>query len=207
MSNAAWLDNRARERVRDCIQQIESATGAEVVTTVCASSGHYRHADYLVGAMFSFGSLLFYLLYPAPLFDDVAVVIIVAFFAVGAVLSMALSPLRRLLVSRRLMDDAVRKSAMASFVEQGISKTRARTGVLVYVSLFERRVQVVADIGVPVERIGGRWTEATTSMDRAARGGVEPFAASLLELGRILAEAVPRAADDINELPDEMVKA
>jgi len=207
MGNAAWLDNRARDRVRDCIQQIESATGAEVVTTVCAISGHYRHADYLVGSLFSLGALLFYLLYPDPLFDDVAVVIIVAFFAVGVVLSVAVSPLRRLFLSRKLMDESVRKSALASFVEQGISRTRARTGVLVYVSLFERRVQVVADIGVPVERLGARWTQATTALDTAARGGVESFAAGLAGLGGILAEAVPRAADDINELPDEMVKA
>lgn len=207
MSNASWLDNRARERVKECIQQIESATGAEVVTTVSVSSGHYRHADYLMGSLFSFGALLFYLLYPDPLFDDVAVVIIVAFFAVGAALSIAVAPLRRMFVSRKLLDEAVRKAAMASFVEQGISRTRARTGVLVYVSLFERRVQVVADIGIPVERIGRRWSEATVALDAAARGGVEPFATALLGLGKVLADAVPREADDVNELPDEMVKA
>ncbi len=207
MSNAAWLNDRFRERVRDCIREIESGTGAEVVATVCVRSGHYRHADYLVGVLFSLGALLFYLLYPEPLFDDIAVVLVVASFVVGALFSYAWSGLRRLLVSGKVLDEAVHKSALASFVEQGITNTRGRTGVLVYVSLFEKRARVVADSGIPVERLGDRWTAAVREIEVSSRKGADAFAVALLALGPILAEAVPRAADDVNELPDEMVKA
>ncbi len=207
MSSAAWLNDRFRERVRDCIREIESGTGAEVVATVCVRSGHYRHADYLVGALFSLGALLFYLLYPEPLFDDIAVVLVVASFVVGTLFSHAWSGLRRLLVSRKVLDEAVHKSALASFVEQGITNTSGRTGVLVYVSLFEKRAKVIADSGIPVARLGDRWTAAVREIEVSARKGADAFATALLALGPILAEAVPRAADDVNELPDEMVKA
>jgi putative membrane protein len=207
MGDAAWLKDETRKRVRDCIVVLESNSGAEVVTTVSVCSGHYRHADYLVGALLSLAALLFYLFYPAPLFDDVAVLVIIASFGVGALLSAAATGLRRLLISRKLMDESVRNAARARFVDQGISVTRARTGVLVYVSLFERRVEVVPDIGIPVERLGERWSQAVRALDNAATKGVEPFLQALTALGPLLAEAAPRSADDVNELPDDMVQA
>ena len=207
MGDAAWLKQETRKRVRDCIAALESNSGAEVVTTVSVSSGHYRHADYLVGALLSFASLLFYLFYPEPLLDDIAVVVVISSFGVGAFLSAAATGLRRLLVSRKLMDESVRRAARARFVDQGISVTTGRTGILVYVSLFERRVEVVPDIGIPVERLGDRWSQAVRGLDTAAKKGVEPFLASLQSLAPLLAEAAPRSADDVNELPDDMVEA
>ena len=207
MGSADWLSADTRTHVKEAIVELESRTGAEIVTTVCVSSGHYRHADYLVGAFASLAALLFYFFYPEPLFDDIALLIVVASYGVGAVLSTAATGLRRLLVSRKLMDDNVRKAARAKFVEQGISATRGRTGVLVYVSLFERRVQVVADIGIPTQELGERWTSATAALEAGARRGVEPFLAALRAMGPLFEEAVPREADDINELPDDMVAA
>jgi putative membrane protein len=146
-------------------------------------------------------------LYPEPLFDDIAIVLVLASFGVGALLSAAATGLRRLFVSRKLMDASVHTAARARFIDQGISVTRARTGVLVYVSLFERRVEIVADIGIPVDRLGDRWNQVVRSIDAAARDGVDPFLTALQTLGPLLAEAVPRSADDVNELPDDMVQA
>jgi putative membrane protein len=207
VGDAAWLKEETRERVRDCIRAIESTTGAEVVTTVSVRSGHYRHADYLVGALLSLTALLFYFFYPDPLYDDIAILLVIASFGVGAFLSAAATGIRRILVSRKLMDENVRAAARAHFVDQGISVTRERTGVLVYVSLFERRVEVVPDVGVPVDRMTARWKEAVAAIDAAARRGVEPFLKALEALGPLLTEIVPRSADDVNELPDDMVQA
>ncbi len=145
--------------------------------------------------------------YPEPMFDDVAILLVIASFGVGALLSAAATGLRRLVVSRKLMDDSVHAAACARFVDQGISATRCRTGVLVYVSLFERRVEIVPDIGIPVDRLGDRWTQGVRSIDAAPRQGVEPFVTALQALWPLLAEAVPRAAEDVNELPDDMVQA
>jgi putative membrane protein len=207
LSDAEWLSDKARSKVRDGIVALEATSGAEVVATVCARSGHYRHADYLVGALFALLALLFYLFYPEPLFDDVAVVLVVASFAVGAVLCASVSAVRRLFLSRKLMNEEVRKAARAKFVEQGIGRTTGRTGILVYVSLFERRVEVVPDIGIPVQQLGKRWEDAVALLDTSAKKGVEAFLAALAATGPMLTEAVPRAADDVNELPDDVVQA
>jgi len=205
MSDGRWLSPALRDRVAATIREIEGRTGAEVVVTVRARSGYYRAADYLFGAVCSFAALLGYVFLPITFPDDVAALLIVLSFGVGAVFAANVPPLRRLLVSRSRRGEEVARAARACFVEQGIGRTRDRTGVLVYLSLFERRVEVVADGGIPVARLGQRYRDASAALDRAARRRPEAFLSALGALGELLAEAVPRRADDVNELPDEVV--
>jgi putative membrane protein len=205
MSDARWLSPSLRDRVAATVRQIEGRTGAEVVVTVRARSGCYRAADYLFGACCSLAALLGYVFLPITFPDDVAALLIVLSFGVGAVFAANVPPLRRLFVSRSRRGEEVARAARACFVDQGIGQTRDRTGVLVFLSLFERRVEVVADRGIPVARLGQRYRDATAALDRAARRGPEAFLAALGALGELLAESVPRRADDVNELPDEVV--
>ena len=58
----------------------------------------------------------------------------------------------------------MRTAARAAFVDQGISRTRGRTGILVFVSLFEREVEVVADVGVDPVLLGEDWTRAVAAL-------------------------------------------
>jgi putative membrane protein len=205
LSSDPWLAQSAREQVRDAIVAIERQTGAEVVVTVARRAGDYRHADARFGALLSLLALLAYYFYPAPLPDDLALLVVVLCYPLGAAIAAVATPLRRLLVRKRLLRDNLRLHAQARFVEQGIGKTRGRTGVLVFVSRFERGVEVVPDLGIPVASMGETWSTATQALDTAARGKeLAPFLTALALLGRALAAAVPRAADDQNELPDEV---
>ena len=56
--------------------------------------------------------------------------------------------LRRFLVSPDEMDHQVRRRALQAFVEHEVFATRERTGVLLILSLFERRVVVLGDAGI-----------------------------------------------------------
>jgi putative membrane protein len=99
----------------------------------------------------------------------------------------------------------VQGRARATFVELGISKTSARTGILVYVSMFEKSAEVVCDVGIDAAVLGAPFAHAIAALDVALhRGPSFPgFAAALRALGPILGKTLPRLADDINELPDE----
>lgn len=200
-----WLAASLREQVRDRIVANEKKTGAELVVTVAVRSGDYRHADAWCGALGSLGALLLYYFHPAPLPDDLSLAIVVLCYPLGTLLSAALAPLRRLFLRRRVLADQVRRESRVRFVEQGITNTRGRTGVLIFVSRFERGAEVVADTGIPMEAMGAAWTAATGALAVAARkGDIPAFLAGLDQLGDALATAVPRAADDVNELPDEV---
>jgi putative membrane protein len=200
-----WLLPRVREEVRDRIVAIEKRTGAELVVTVGGRSGHYGHADALFGALCSLSVLLVYYFHPAPLPDDVSLATAILCYPAGMLVARAISPLRRLFCRKRLLRDNLRREARARFVDQGIGGTTGRTGVLIYVSRFERGAEVVADAGIPVEAMGLAWQDAIRSVDTAARRSrVADFLAALDKLGDALAAAVPRSDDDRNELPDEV---
>lgn len=202
-----WDHPDAAPRVSACVAAIEAQTGAEVVVSFSAAAGRYRWADLLVGALGAGVGLLVYLFAPQEFPDDLGLVLVLAGFAAGASLSALVAPVRRLVVGRQMLDENARRAACERFVDLGVSVTRARSGLLVAVSRFEQRVDVVADVGVPTEALGARWSAALAALQSAAAVGVEPFLTALAALGPLLAEAVPRRDDDVNELSDEVNQA
>jgi putative membrane protein len=195
----------AKQEVKQAIQAVEAQTAAELVVAVRPQVGHYRHVDYLVGFISSFAALLVFLFYPLDFEINTMPFESLLAFVLGAVVSAHAPPLRRLLVSRKVNDRAVRNAACAAFVDLGVSKTSGRTGILVLVAVYERRVEVVADVGVPTAQLGTGWSDANAELAKAVRrSDLTGFVAALRSLGPVLGKVLPRAVDDVNELPDEV---
>ena len=201
-----WLEPAARKRIGAIVRAIEARTSAEVVVIVRARSSAHRHVDLALGAALGFAALLVYVFAPVTFNDDVAPLAIASCFAAGALLSASLNVVKRPFVRRAARREAVRLAARAAFVDQGVASTRSRRGLLVYLSLFEREADVVADVGVDVSAMGPAWAQGIAALEAAVRGGgaVEEVGKALLALGDLLATAMPVTADDVNELPDEV---
>ncbi|MBL9024488.1 MAG: hypothetical protein JNL21_19995 [Myxococcales bacterium] len=196
----------AKKAIRDAVARVERQTSAEVVVSIRRQSGSYRHADTLWGIALSFVLLCVFLYHPEPFdFTYLPVELAVA-FALGSVLSASFVPLRRAFVSRTLREENAKRAAKAAFVDLGISRTRSRAGILVFVAAFEERVEVIADVGIHPKKLGPAWEEALQKLDRAFRldGSLELFLGAVEALGPVLAKEHPRAHDDENELSDEM---
>jgi putative membrane protein len=122
---------------------------------------------------------------------------------IATVLVNRITPLKRVLVPRRRMVERALVAARSHFVEQGISVTRDRSGILVYVSLLERTACVVADVGIDQSKLGEAWIKKLAELEGAVRReDPAAFAATLKELGPILEGPYPVREDDVNELPD-----
>src|SRR6188768_2418481 len=132
MSQRAFFTEDARSKVAAVVAEVEAQTSAEIVVALRKASGHYRHTDYLAGILVATASLLMFLFYPEPFDIDLYPIEAATFFAFGALTSAFFPPLRRALTSRRLMDRFTGTAARAAFVELGISRTRGRTGVLLF---------------------------------------------------------------------------
>ncbi len=126
-------------------------------------------------------------------------------FASGALISAHLPALERLLAARATKRDQVQTAARAAFYDLRVSQTHRRTGVLVYVSLLERRAEVVCDSGVDRALLGEAWEKVLAGLNTAVRA-LDPKAVlgAVRALGPPLAACYPRQAGDVNELPDEM---
>ncbi|MFL5348720.1 MAG: hypothetical protein ACJ8AT_28325 [Hyalangium sp.] len=200
----AFFEEATREKTAAEVKAIEARTSAEVVVAVRRASGQYRHTDYLVGFVLSIATLVAMLYLPIDFELEYFPVDVALSFAAGAGLCAILPGLRRRLTSRKLLEENVRTAARAAFVEFGVSRTSGRTGILVFVSIFERRAEVVADIGVDPAALGKEWEEFQAKLSAAVASAedAEPFFQALRLMAPPLEQALPRSADDVNELPD-----
>ena len=205
MSELAFFSDDARTKTKTLIGEIEQGTSAELVVTVRRRSGSYRATDYLVGAVTGLVVLALVLFLPREFAIETMPLDVAIAFGIGAGLTSLSPAARRLFTSKGLMREAVSTAARAAFFDQGISRTRGRSGVLVYVSMLERDVEVLPDLGVDVKALGESWTAAVARARAAVRASdLEGFLTALRDLGASLGAKLPRGDDDENELPDDV---
>src|SRR5258705_3646007 len=140
------FDQPACDSLAQCVKEIEQGTDAELVIVVRGTSGNYRHASYLFGALIAFAGLLILLFIPIDFQALWVPIDVAALFVVAALLSSRSKGLRRLFTSKEFRKKAVRTGAAAMFYEAGIANTNAEMGVLVYLSILERRLELIADL-------------------------------------------------------------
>jgi putative membrane protein len=199
-----FLTDEAKAAFLAAVRDVEARSAAEVVIAVRERSGFYLHADLIAGVVAA-NLVLFYQLFSPWEFS--LPLIQVAPTAAGVLVGLATSITpwaRRALTPRRMREAMVHTAASATFVEKGVGSTTGRTGILVYVSLLERTAEVVADIGITRAVPAEGWrTAKARAAEAARREDAGAMAAAIVAMGEILAPALPRAADDVNELADE----
>jgi putative membrane protein len=199
----AKFDDASHLVLTECVKKLESNTDAELILIVRARSTSYRHADYLFGAMLAFVGLLFLLFSPFDFHEYWVVIDVALLFIIGSVVSRYSNWLRRLLTSEKFRSEAVRKSAAAMFYEAGVANTNAELGLIVYLSILERRLEVIADRGVLIGVNALEWNQIVAELHQSGR---KPEPQSLLEelekLGCLLAKHLPATGENPNELPD-----
>ena len=197
------FNQSACDELADCVREIEAQTDAEIVIAVRGRSGNYRHADYLCGAIVAFLGLLFLLFSPFEFQHYWVAIDVVLLFALGSYVCSRSNALRRLLTSKEYRSEAVRQGAAAMFYEAGIANTDAEMGVLIYLSLLERRLELIADRGVLKAAPPLEWNERVYELHRAGRiPQLETLREKIRELGALLAECLPPTGENPNELPD-----
>lgn len=157
-----------QRRLNDAVAKIAQEYGSTIVIAVAPSSSAFQHAHLKGGLVTAFAALCLFLYHPEPFDHTFFPLEQAGAFALGALVTRAIPVMRRLFMSDQEIDAAVNVAARGTFVERGVaSRSPARDAVLVYVSIFERRVVVVPDIGVDVSKLGVAWSDATKKIERA----------------------------------------
>ena len=122
-------------------------------------------------------------------------------FALGQV-----PAVRRFLTPAPLKRAKVHKGALSQFSATGLAAAPDRTGVLIYASLGDRMVEVVADKLIH-DRVGeGEWRKAAAAVSHGMKGGVTGggFVHAVEVCGAALAAHFPPAGPRANAFPDEL---
>lgn len=208
MSQHPFVRAEAKERLGAAVRAVEGQSAAEVVVAVRPWSERHLAGALILGAILAELMLLF-MLYAPPAFPLWSIGLGVPLaFGLGTLFGWWLHPVRLWLTGTRRVRVRVRRAAHALFTTLGVSLTQDRSGILVYVSLVEGLCVAVADVGVRRSLGAERWEAMARALSAAIQehgvreAGVAALAAAIEALGPELAEALPRRANDTNELPD-----
>src|SRR5262249_55929429 len=125
--------------------------------------------------------------------------------ALGWLAARTIPTLRRALVPRDILAARVRQRAAQAFLDEGIVRTRDRTGILIFVSLFERQVVVRADHGLDGIVTPAEWEEIVAAIAAGMRQGQPgPALAEGIRRCASLAGRLPRRPDDRDELSGQL---
>jgi putative membrane protein len=198
-----------RKAVEGAIAAAEAKTAAEIVPVVATSSGSYSRAEDILGVwcgVLGFLALgLSHVERQIDLFEGLLV-----FFlglGLGCGLLARFDPLKRLLTGRADRERKAVEAAHRIFFSQRIGRTAGRTGVLLYLSLFERVAVVLADER-GAEALGSRGADGLRDLlvEGMKRGKPEEaLVGAIRRAGERLAARLPREAGDRNELADRLV--
>lgn len=196
-----------KEEIAKAVQGVEKKTAGEIAVMVVDSSDTYPESLLLAG--FLLGNLLAlpisHLFFAASLWHYLPL-----FFLFAIVLMLLLRKwpilLRHFILPVRL-EEMVRRRALRAFYEKELYRTRDETGVLFFISLFERRVWILADKGIYQQLSQQDLQHYAAGI---ARGIKEKDAATRLiqqieAIGIVLARHFPIKPDDINEIPDNVI--
>lgn len=199
------LSAAGQDSVEAAIRQAETQTSAEIIVVVDRIAGSWRSWALVV-------ALLIAIIAPWPLIEltQISTRSIYAFQVIVAAVLIALfqpQAVRLRLVPRLLRRRKGHETAQREFVARGMTATRDRTGVLIYVALAERYAEIVTDTTIAAGIGDDAWRAlindliAAINRDQLAEGLVEVVRAS----GAILAAQFPPRANDADELENKVI--
>jgi putative membrane protein len=215
MKNLAekFLNIEEQERIRVAVQAVEKKTSGEVVPMIVPASYHYPMADVLGGASLALpiSILLTYILggmlWVGPnnmwLFMGIFGTAFVVFHRVVQ----RVWPLKRVFISDREIDEEVQEAALIGFFKEELYRTRDETGILIFISVFEHRVWVLADRGINAKVDKGQWDSIVAHIIAGIKNGqpADAICEAVSEVGGILSEHFPVRDDDVDELDNLII--
>ena len=205
------------QRIKTAVKTAENNISGEIVPVIVERSASYGVANYkgaLILAALSFLLMVVldrYVIVDASstLYYDPAFIfsVVVSAGALGAALSIFFEPIKRLLISQKLMDECTRQRAENAFLEEEVFNTRHRTGIMIFISFFEHEVIVMADRGISKVVEQQEWDKIVTELVTHIRAGkiIDGVEAGIKRCGEILLEkGFTKTSDDVNELRDDL---
>jgi putative membrane protein len=203
----ASFDGEDERAVREAVAEAERRTVGEILPVVVERSDGHPGADWMAALAFVLvGSAL---LAPwLPWSHPVLVLLAqLAMGGIGFLLARLLPDLKRVFVFEDRATEVAGEQAFQEFYRNGLHKTEAATGVLMFVSLLERRVVVMADEGIDSRVDATFWADTDELvLDGIRKGSLrEGLVAGIRKAGERLAGDFPWTAGDRNEIPDRVI--
>lgn len=210
------LSDADLQRIREAVATAETQTAGEIVPYVVGRSGSYDVAVWRGASVAAVLAMLSGMIV-AALYDGWGlgwlytgwgmVLVALTAGALGALATAYVPALMRLLAGDGLLTLNTHRRAIQAFVEEEVFDTRDRTGILLFVSMLEHRIEVYGDAGINAKVDQSDWAEVVA---RVRKGIVEQrFADGMVDAIALCGELLHRRGveirpDDTDELSDNV---
>ena len=204
------------DRIREAVAEAEARTAGEIVPYVVPQSDEYDVAVWrgaAAAAVIALGLVMLVVRFYDGwglgwLYTSWGVIsVALASGTLGALAASFINPLRRRLAGDDLLDRTVHHRAMRAFVEEEVFNTRDRTGILLFVSLLEHRIEVLGDTGINARVEPEDWADVVARIRKGIKRDslTDGLVDAIGMCGAMLEEqGVAIRPDDENELSDSV---
>lgn len=208
-----FLTPDEQEQIKQSVATAELNTSGEIVVMVVPASYHYPTAEILGATALSLPLSLIL----TPLIGEfmwigsqnmwVFLGIFSLLFALFFITVKQIPGLKRRFLSKKEILEEVEEAALTHFYKHQLYKTRDETGVLLFVSVFEHQVWVLADQGINEKLPPGTWDQIVSKMVSGIKEKrqADAICEAIESVGRLLSQHFPIKSDDTDELKNLII--
>ena len=199
------LSYEERDQLEDLVRDLEATTDAEVVLALARRADNYLYAPTLVAAIAGMLIPLISIYWPFWL-DTNELVFVQATVFICLALLFRIPALQRKLVPKRTKFFRASNLAMRHFLAQGVHTTKNNLGIMIFVSEFERYIEIIADHGITKKIGDDTWSkEVDLAVPHLKQNNAfNAFTSVLRDVGGILQDNFP-ITEEKEELPNHVV--
>ncbi len=218
---AVGIEDSDFDAIAQSVKEAEKHTDGEIALAITRQSDDYSIYELLLGSIIAFivffvslffvdeleqflGSLLWY---PASwnliaFIGSIIFLSMLIFFAIANIPSVD-----RLIIPNAVKQQKVFDRTLIHFLESGVYKTKHHSGILIFISVLERKVIVLGDEGINAKIKPEQWSEICNSIALGIKNkqAGKALCDAVEACGKLLAENFPEKKENPNELPDGLV--
>ncbi len=195
-----------KEKIKAIIETAEAKTSGEFVPVILKSSDQYAAAHYRLALILSgfMATATYYFL------DMTDPIILIWASLAGLLLGYLLCfipTVKKVFITQDEIAEETYQRALQAYFELGITNTKRRTGVMIFLSLMERRVFILADAGINQVVGENYWDQQVSTLVNSIKQNdfITGMETVIGQIGEKLKENFPITDDDTNELTDQLI--
>ncbi len=209
-----FLTSAEQQKVTEAVQAAERITSGEIVPMVVSRSHDYPMAavfcsislvlpsalllTHIIGGRYWIGAQNMWLF----------LTLFAVLYALVYPLALRSDKLKRFFLNPKHVEQEVEKSALAAFYSEELHKTRDANGILLYISVMEQKVWLLADSNINAKIDQQEWDSTITDLTTGIKAGKsgEAICEAIRRIGEILRTHFPYQKDDEDELHNLIIK-
>ncbi len=205
-----YLNHEQVLQISKAVAEAEKKTSGEIVPMIVARSSSVGHLPFHIGLLIMTAGLLVILGWEPGWFFawkwQSLILLSLLSFGAGFLLS-KIPTVQRWMIPDGDEEAQVWQRAQAEWALHKFHKTQARTGIMIFVSIMERKAVVLADEGIARYYPAETWKDIVSLLTGHLQRNewVPGFKEAIEKCGEVLAKQLPAGAQNPNEVSDQLI--